>query len=1092
MTRITRHGHTDAPSRPRRSTVGIQYVYWLTALIGLLSVSVASAQLASDCQNDGDLCQGKALARASALGSTRSFCVHVGAVGDCTLTTDATGWEVNAGESITLKYWSEATGATPPGSPDTIDIEIYHEDTGTLICSLHSGAEPTNGDTFTLHGTTDCTGTGTPASGTLRLFIEADLGGIGGYTVNSDGTGGDEDANQQGAIRGNIPASEVTLTASTPPAGSLFAYGPSGDESVTITATYPRPFLSATHQDLRIDIEAGGGPAVTGSTFDAEVDGSTDEVQVIDDSFDGVQRTYGASLNRDGDSTLTGVSWTNATEYAYLRGTFEKRDFEGTLLSSYGAPGFGFTIPPDLGPDGEYYGIFSNGTVASDAMPGPFTYGPTTECDNDTSSNMISFGTTNPWCAGELTGTPGAVRLWEFDLATGTTLQNFTVTNAGDRVNGFHFNGTDFLIVLATDEYFVLGEDGVQTVTGTIPVNDQGVDHHPALGWTVHDTDNDGLFLYNPDTNTVGARVSSNQPNGAYRTVNPTASDGQQVLVLDLFTADPRVSLDLDSCTESLYNRGETSSCDYSVQNARSEDVTRAVNVNIIDSTASTVDSQSLTGATKTHAYVIQSGDDAENDLVGAQWSLVPFPSDGYAGPSVTAFNVSSKLLLNSFEVASCSEDLTVLDDDGFDVVNREESHDFGYYLGFARCEPYTSQSGITQEVRDDATPTALEDSQTESTDGNGRIASTYTPSSTDLAAATTTGRDKLVRVTHNGNTASDSTEAWAVSSLYFIDAHVQIDGTLSKDDFPTEDSTEAFQFIIGADVSYGWCHVKGVRLDRDIDTAGGAAVDITWDDPDGNPIKTASQGTGMDGWTARTSQAAVAPSGTYTVTCEVSEDGNSGSDVEEIGFVSSFTENSYCRIVFLDPLTIGADLRVYCLVILNEQNTLPDVPPEVDIILINQTEDVVQVLARQEMFNVVNNTQSVNGSLYYANFTVPDSAQGGESINTVVLTRINGVINRDKSTNPVLEDSMGVADVTYGGLEWGEFIILLFWLAILAGSWWQGWTALGFVAFLASASVFLTTSPIAFPGFLFLALVVFFVMYAQQFKADLFRKRDD
>ena len=75
-----------------------------------------------------------------------------------------------------------------------------------------------------------------------------------------------------------------------------------------------------------------------------------------------------------------------------------------------------------------------------------------------------------------------------------------------------------------------------------------------------------------------------------------------------------------------------------------------------------------------------------------------------------------------------------------------------------------------------------------------------------------------------------------------------------------------------------------------------------------------------------------------------------------------------------------------------------------------------------------------------------------------------------------------------FGGLDFGEYLIFLFWIAVLYWSARNGHTALAVVAMLGALLVFFSSPPIAFVGMVFLGMVVWLVTYLTSNKPDWLR----
>jgi hypothetical protein len=220
------------------------------------------------------------------------------------------------------------------------------------------------------------------------------------------------------------------------------------------------------------------------------------------------------------------------------------------------------------------------------------------------------------------------------------------------------------------------------------------------------------------------------------------------------------------------------------------------------------------------------------------------------------------------------------------EVFNRGETYYTEFYLFNARGELLSRTMNVDLM---DSTPTVCIAAGGTTTPVANKYSKTVAiPTSGCSAAATTSGSDRFHKI-YNTDQSYTSQKVLAVSSLYFIDSHIQIGGTLVEDDFPTEDATEDFTYAIATgdtDIVHLWCHVVGVRKDVDIDTSG-SVITRNIKDPDGTTRASGTVDTGSDGWSVTSlNQIASTPLGVWTAFCSVSFNGNSGSDTEEFNTV--------------------------------------------------------------------------------------------------------------------------------------------------------------------------------------------------------------
>lgn len=183
-------------------------------------------------------------------------------------------------------------------------------------------------------------------------------------------------------------------------------------------------------------------------------------------------------------------------------------------------------------------------------------------------------------------------------------------------------------------------------------------------------------------------------------------------------------------------------------------------------------------------------------------------------------------------------------------------------------------------------------------------------------------GSPRYVRTTNTDQNELSDLDHY-VSRLYYVDAHPQIGSsitppTLNKDDFPTEDSLEDLEYFIrgdgmGGDDSdwfHGWCHVKGVRKDVEIDTSG-SSIDAILRDSTGTLRENDAGDTGSDGWTPRISVTITStPLGIWSYECIVGFNGNNGNNVELVEFS---VEEGGGTIIVEEVKEQGDPLKVFC-----------------------------------------------------------------------------------------------------------------------------------------------------------------------------------
>lgn len=242
--------------------------------------------------------KGDAYVEAPGTLSTRNLAIRT--VNDDSAPADRASWELKAGESITLYYREFTTGLLPPATPTTLNIIVYYETgTGTLVRTL-ANAPQANGTSFVFWATDDGTETGAPRAGTLRLYLQAQVGGLGSYNVNTDDDG------DQGLLTANIVVDSINPNAY--PAGAKFALGPTGNEQVTLTATHTQPFDERGHEEARLDLLDGAAVQASGTSQDVTGPTTAQAFTVNRINFDAGLKNYGARLSPVGNSVLTPTS----------------------------------------------------------------------------------------------------------------------------------------------------------------------------------------------------------------------------------------------------------------------------------------------------------------------------------------------------------------------------------------------------------------------------------------------------------------------------------------------------------------------------------------------------------------------------------------------------------------------------------------------------------------------------------------------------------------------------------------------------------------------------------------------------------------
>lgn len=289
----------------------IHAAFLLVVAAAALAIWAQDAEATGDCQPTmptANTCQGNAAtSRSEGSPTPAGRCFYLKTTTTTPTCTGAGGlasnnlaWELDAGACTTVYYYDVVNSGAlvPPAVPNKVTLQAYFDDTSTLIKSWQSlAAEPANGASFTFCATTDGN-VGSPArAGTISLFIRAvkdngnGLPGNINYDVRSNGATADEAEFDNGFLRA---ATFITSIAHTsPPAGSTFAYGPAGDETVTITATFTQQFGDANRETSFTSVLDEGTLLVGQAGATVDVDSSSlAQAFTIDTTFPAANSPY--------------------------------------------------------------------------------------------------------------------------------------------------------------------------------------------------------------------------------------------------------------------------------------------------------------------------------------------------------------------------------------------------------------------------------------------------------------------------------------------------------------------------------------------------------------------------------------------------------------------------------------------------------------------------------------------------------------------------------------------------------------------------------------------------------------------------------
>lgn len=295
------------------------------AAILVLLAFASPVEATTVCKASGNWCEGFAhvSTNTGGVGVTRCFAFRTVNLAPTCLVGGVTpaneAWEMAAGACTTLYYWNVASGGgVAPATPNKVALQVYSPAAAVRsYYLLTTGSVPANGDSFQFCATSDGTNTGSPMAGTFLLFVQAvkdnGAGGIGNYNIGSNGasTAGTVVSFDNGALRGQHLVSSIARNAY--PAGSTFAYGPAGDESITITGTFSQPNGEGGVECMRTGVLDSATLTIgaTGASVDVDAATTLAQSQVVDTTFPAANSPYvGVLLTGQCNAALTGLPWT--------------------------------------------------------------------------------------------------------------------------------------------------------------------------------------------------------------------------------------------------------------------------------------------------------------------------------------------------------------------------------------------------------------------------------------------------------------------------------------------------------------------------------------------------------------------------------------------------------------------------------------------------------------------------------------------------------------------------------------------------------------------------------------------------------------
>ncbi len=269
------------------------------------------------------------------------------------ITTGNQAWELDAGGCTTLYYHTVTNGASPPLAPNKLTLEVFVDDTTTLVKSyLNLGTPPSTGTSYTFCATSNGDSGSAARAGSVYLdLIAVKDNGLGpqNYNVRTNGAGSQDASFDTGFLRALTLLASVTNDAN--PSGA--AYGAAGDETVTITATFTPPFGEANHETRRTFLADSATLLVGAAGATVEVDsGSLAQGYVIDQTFPSASGPYVGGL------TILGNAYHGLKETRFAAAGHGAGITIFTDLNAYASATF--AVNPDIRMDSDGTGGFAS------------------------------------------------------------------------------------------------------------------------------------------------------------------------------------------------------------------------------------------------------------------------------------------------------------------------------------------------------------------------------------------------------------------------------------------------------------------------------------------------------------------------------------------------------------------------------------------------------------------------------------------------------------------------------------------------------------------------------------------------------------
>jgi hypothetical protein len=206
--------------------------------------------------------------------------------------------QIDAGACLTVYYWEDTELVPVSPAPDDWTLTLEAGESTSTIRTLHNGGGLVSGDNWEVCGTHNGLSGGDERSGIMRLRMQLSASGPTGYTCDSDlDDPPDCEPGSRGAVRSNAKVLQFDTT-SSPPNGSCYAFGPTGNEEVDFRIQITPPFTGQTDTEATVVFNVTGAnphTPFTSSTVSVPSNGIIDVTDTIDGTYEGLDGALGAS-----------------------------------------------------------------------------------------------------------------------------------------------------------------------------------------------------------------------------------------------------------------------------------------------------------------------------------------------------------------------------------------------------------------------------------------------------------------------------------------------------------------------------------------------------------------------------------------------------------------------------------------------------------------------------------------------------------------------------------------------------------------------------------------------------------------------------